>query len=166
VSRNCSVSSDWQCGERRHAFGDENGEVEDCQPDGYGEEPSVQLTRHPLEADKMLFHWRPLPCHAAGADIHSSLRNFSSRSASSCWARHRNASRSRAVTVPWVGAKQTVGQRVIPLLRMNSATAASYSASYIFLLTSDFAHDRVARRNDRQYPALLESGFLLREITY
>jgi hypothetical protein len=40
-----------------------------------------------------------------------------------------SASRSAAATAPWVGRTQAVGHRVTPLVRMNSATAASQSFS-------------------------------------
>lgn len=39
------------------------------------------------------------------------------------------ASRSVSATEPWVGRTQAVGHRVTPLVRMNSATAASQSLS-------------------------------------
>ena len=40
-----------------------------------------------------------------------------------------NAARSAAATKPWVGRTQAVGHRVIPLVRMNSATTPSQSVS-------------------------------------
>src|SRR6516225_5934647 len=40
-----------------------------------------------------------------------------------------NAARSAAATKPWVGRTQAVGHRVIPLVRMNSATTTSLSVS-------------------------------------
>src|SRR5215471_4948136 len=42
-----------------------------------------------------------------------------------------NAARSAAATKPWVGRTQAVGHRVIPLVRMNSATTALQSVSHI-----------------------------------
>src|ERR1700730_14980080 len=48
---------------------------------------------------------------------------------SRCTAYSSRASRSVAATEPWVGRTQAVGHRVTPLVRMNSATAASQSFS-------------------------------------
>ena len=51
-----------------------------------------------------------------------------------------NAIRSAAATTPWVGRTQAVGHRVIPLDRINSATASRYlSAS---LIQSSMFHTR------------------------
>ena len=53
-----------------------------------------------------------------------------------------NGIRSAAATKPWVGRTQAVGHRVIPLDRINSATAAQYlSAS---LIKSSMFHTRAA----------------------
>jgi hypothetical protein len=55
------------------------------------------------------------------------------RQRAAAWARRKrsrsnacssNATRSAAGTKPWVGSTQAVGQRVIPLVRINSATAS------------------------------------------
>src|ERR1700737_3056754 len=62
-------------------------------------------------------------------------RSTRSRAASRFWrvwsratAYSSSAARSAAATVPWVGSAQAVGQRVMPLVRMNAATAARYSS--------------------------------------
>ena len=54
----------------------------------------------------------------AGRRFHTVI-NRSRAMACSC-----NATRSAAATNPWVGSTQAVGQRVIPLVRINSATAS------------------------------------------
>src|SRR6266403_3588897 len=47
-----------------------------------------------------------------------------------------NAILSAAATKPWVGRTQAVGQRVIPLVRMNSATASHSFSGMIHLASS------------------------------
>jgi hypothetical protein len=64
-------------------------------------------------------------------------RTRSRRSACCC-----NATRSAAAIKPWVGRTQAVGQRVIPLDRINSATASRYSSAS--LIKSSMFHTRAA----------------------
>jgi hypothetical protein len=47
-----------------------------------------------------------------------------------------NAILSAAATMPWVGRTQAVGQRVIRLVRMNSATASQSFSGMIHLASS------------------------------
>src|SRR4029077_11075441 len=47
-----------------------------------------------------------------------------------------NAILSTAATKPWVGRTQAVGQRVIPLVRMNSATASQSFSGMIHPMSS------------------------------
>ena len=61
-----------------------------------------------------------------GARSHAS-RARSRRNASRCSARRLKARRSARLTDPCVGTKHTVGQRVIPLVKMNSAIAVRSS---------------------------------------
>jgi hypothetical protein len=63
----------------------------------------------------------------------------------------------------WVGAKQTVGQRIIPVLRINSATAVSYSLWDISGSLSISCTIELRGGNDPQSLARMESGFLLTE---
>src|SRR5215472_8306784 len=53
-----------------------------------------------------------------------------------------NAIRSAAAIKPWVGRTQAVGHRVIPLDRINSATASRYSSAS--LIKSSMFHTRAA----------------------
>jgi hypothetical protein len=63
-----------------------------------------------------------------------------------------NATRSAAVIKPWVGSTQAVGQRVIPLVRINSVTASRSSSDMIphFVAdqrsSRDFGIRRLSRR--------------------
>src|ERR1700730_735044 len=66
--------------------------------------------------------WISQYCCARAATL--TRRRWSRRTAYSS-----RASRSVAATEPWVGRTHAVGHRVTPLVRMNSATAASQSCS-------------------------------------
>ena len=64
-----------------------------------------------------------------------------------------NAARSAAATKPCVGSAQAVGQRVIPLVRINSATASRYFSGMIHpgsSRTSGASRDREFRRLPRR----------------
>ena len=62
-----------------------------------------------------------------------------------------NAARSAAATKPCVGSAQAVGQRVIPLVRINSATASrSFSGMMCFVADQRASRDRGIRRLPRR----------------
>jgi hypothetical protein len=42
--------------QRRHTFGQKNGQIEHPEANGNGEEPSVQLASNAVEADQVMFH--------------------------------------------------------------------------------------------------------------
>jgi hypothetical protein len=46
--------------QRRQRFGDQNGQIEHPQADRYREQPRVQLSGDPVEADQMVLHPRNL----------------------------------------------------------------------------------------------------------
>jgi hypothetical protein len=99
---------------------------------------------------------------ATNSALRQALRSFSCRNSSGCSARRCSAVRSVTVTDPWVAAKQTVGQRVIPLVRMKSATAASYLVWDISHLLSILNAIKSRGVNDLQSPDPLKSGSLLK----
>src|SRR5215472_1957032 len=55
--------------QRRHALGDQNGEIEHTQPDRDSEKPGVQLTGDPVEPDQIAFHRRPRMHTSAAENI-------------------------------------------------------------------------------------------------